>query len=261
MSKPQRANEPLLTGTLLKVAGCDIAGEIRAPGTFEGGDFMPMGSFALIGEGDRTNDAGIRQILSMPIGFDEVGVVHQPNHPAIPGNERDPMIDMHLDTYFNVPGEGLAVGCTPLLKGARVDVYQRHGRRGLVREPKSVALIDYLKTKHFDVIPISTLEQMSYASNFLCLKDRQILAVEVEPEIDRTLTTLAQSARADPRRYGNLLRLARRERAELRARNEFFPHGAALRDHGIEATPLGLREITGGYGGAHCMTCVLKRSS
>ncbi len=259
MSKPQRANEPLLTGTLLKVAGCDIAGEVRAPGTFEGGDFMPMGSFALIGNGDRTNAAGIRQILAMPIGFDEVGVVHQPSHPAIPGNELDPMIDMHLDTYFNVPGEGLAVGCTPLLNAARVDVYHRRGRRGLVREPKTVSLAEYLKTKRFDVIPISTLEQMSYASNFLCLKDRHILAVEVEQEIDRVLTTLAQSARADPRRYGGLLRLARKERAELNERNEFFPHVAALRDHGVEATPLSLREITGGYGGAHCMTCVLKR--
>ena len=261
MSKPQRANEPLLTGTLLKVGGCDIAGEVRAPGTFEGGDFMPMGSFALIGNGDRTNEAGIRQILAMPIGFDEVGVVHQPSHPAIPGNELDPMIDMHLDTYFNVPGDGLAVGCTPLLTAARVDVYHRHGRRGLVREPKTVSLTEYLKAKHFDVIPISTLEQMSYASNFLCLKDRHILAVEVEQEIDRVLATLAQSARADPRRYNGLLRLARRERAELSGRNEFFPHLAALRDHGVEATPLGLREITGGYGGAHCMTCVLRRSN
>ena len=41
-------------------------------------------------------------MLQSGLGFDEVGVVHQPSHPLILGEQRDPMIDMHLDTYFNV---------------------------------------------------------------------------------------------------------------------------------------------------------------
>jgi arginine deiminase len=259
MSKPQRRHEPLITGVLLRASGATIAGEIRAPGTFEGGDFMPLGSFALLGTGDRTNSSAVRQILKMPLGVDEIGVVHQPAHPAIPGDEPDPMIDMHLDTYFNVPGERIAVGCQVLLDAARVEVHRRTGRRGMVRRPKSLSLSEYLAEKEFEVVPLSTLEQMSYASNFLCLKDRKILAVEVEQELDDVMGGLANLAQRDPHRYGALWALVQKERDELRQGRGFFPHLAAMRDRGIEVVPLGLREITGGYGGAHCMTCVLDR--
>ncbi len=259
MSKPQRRHEPDLTGALLKAWGAPIVTEIRSPGTFEGGDFIPMGDFLLLGNGDRTNASGVRQILASPVGFDEVAVVHQPNHPAIPGDDPDPMIDMHLDTYFNIPGEGLAVGCGALLDRARTDVYHRASAGTMVRDPKSVPLRDYLRSKKIETIEISTLEQMSYASNFLCLRDRRILAVEVEAEIDRVVGQLASAARRNPARYGALLKLVRKEREELQAGRGFFPHMSAIRDHGIEVVPLSLQEITGGYGGAHCMTCPVRR--
>ncbi len=261
MSKPQRRNEPLLTGTVLRASGATIAGEVRAPGTFEGGDFMPLGSFALLGTGDRTNASAVRQILAMPLGFDEVGVVHQPAHPAIPHDDPDPMIDMHLDTYFNCPGNGIAVGSEVLLKVARVEVYHRSGGGRFVREPKTRSLSEYLAEKRVEVLPLSSLEQMCYATNFLCLKDRKILAIEVEQEVDRVLSTLATAAKRDPHRYGALQTLVRHERDQLREGGGFFPHTAALRDRGIEVLPLSLREITGGYGGAHCMTCVINRAS
>ncbi len=261
MSKPQRQNEPILTGALLRAWGAPFVAEVRAPGTFEGGDFLPMGEFALLGTGDRTNASGVRQILASDLGVDEVAVVHQPSHPAIPGNDPDPMIDMHLDTYLNVPGDGLALGCAPLLDRARTEVYRRAAGGQMRRAPKSVSLREYLASKRFEVLPISTLEQMSYASNFLCLKDRQVLAVEVEPEVDRVLGGLAVAARRNPGRYRALLALARKEREELRAGRGFFPHTATIRDHGIDVVPLNLSEITGGYGGAHCMTCVIRRSA
>ncbi len=260
MSKPQRAQEPALTGSLLRAWGARIAGEVRSPGTFEGGDFMPLGEFALLGTGDRTNASGVRQVLAAPLGVDEVGVVHQPVHPAIPGDDPDPMIDMHLDTYLNVPGERLVVGCEALLRVARVDVYRRTGGGPLRRVPGARTLLDFLAEKRFEVLPLSTLEQMSYASNFLCLRDHRILAVEVEQEIDRVLAGLATAARADPHRYRALLALVRKEREELREGRGYFPHTADLRDRGIDVVPLNLREITGGYGGAHCMTCVIERA-
>jgi arginine deiminase len=261
MSKPQRRNEPLLTGTLLRASGATVAGEVRRPGTFEGGDFMPLGTFALLGTGDRTNASGVRQILAMHLGVDEVGVVHQPAHPAIPDDAPDPMIDMHLDTYLNVAGDGIAVGSAILLKAARVDVYRRRGRGRLVREPKHRSLSEYLAEKKFDVVPLSSLEQMSYASNFLCVRDRKIIAVEVEQELDGVLAGLSLAARRNPHRYGALLSLAKRERNQLREGGGYFPHTAALRDHGVEVVPLSLRAITGGYGGAHCMTCVINRAA
>jgi arginine deiminase len=259
MSKPQRQNEPILTGALLRAWGAPFVTEVRAPGTFEGGDFLPMGEFALLGTGDRTNASGVRQVLASDLGVDEVAVVHQPSHPAIPGDDPDPMIDMHLDTYLNIPGDGLALGCSPLLDRARTEVYQRSSGGGLRRAPKSVSLREYLRSKKFEVLPISTLEQMSYASNFLCLRDRRILAVEVESEVDRVVGGLEVAARRNPGRYRALLALARKERSELRAGRGFFPHTATVRDHGIDVVPLDLSEITGGYGGAHCMTCVLRR--
>jgi len=186
--------------------------------------------------------------------------VHQPAHPAIPDDAPDPMIDMHLDTYLNVAGEGVAVGSEVLLRAARVEIYRRKSRGPLVRDSKTCSLSDYLAEKKFEVIPLSSLEQMSYASNFLCLKDRKIIAVEVEQELDGVLTGLARAARRNPHRYGTLLALARRERTDLREGGGYFPHTAALRDRGVEVVPLSLREITGGYGGAHCMTCVIDRS-
>jgi len=261
MAKPQRRNEPLLVGTLLRTTGATIAGQIRAPGTFEGGDFLPLGGFALIGTGDRTNASAVRQMLAMPLGFDEIGVVHQPSHPAIPGDQPDPMVDMHLDTFFNVAGEGIAVGSEVLLNAARVETFRRRGGGAMVRDPKTRSLREYLREKKFDLIPLSTVEQLSYASNFLCLQDRTILAVEVEQEIDRVLAGLAAAARRNPHKYGALHDLARRERDELRSGRGFFPHISPVRDRGITVVPLGLREITGGYGGAHCMTCVLQRRS
>jgi arginine deiminase len=261
MSKPQRRNEPLLTGVLLRTWGADLVTEIRAPGTFEGGDFLPLGDFALLGTGDRTNSSGVRQILAAPIGFDEVAVVHQPSHPAIPGDAPDPMIDMHLDTYLNIPGRGLAVGCGPLLKRARTEVYRRRGDGRMVRDPKVRTLDRYLTEKKLDIVELSTLEQMSYATNFLCVRDRKILAVDTEQEVDRVIATLSDAARADPYRYRALLALVRKERAELRGHNEMFPHTVALREAGVEVVALSLREITGGYGGAHCMTCAVRRTA
>jgi arginine deiminase len=260
MAKPQRFNEPLLTGALLRSWGADIVTEVRAPGTLEGGDFLPMGNFALLGTGDRTNAHAVRQLLAAPIGFDEIAVVHQPSHPAVPGNAPDPMIDMHLDTYLNVPGRNLAVGCGALLRRAPTDVYVRRGARGMVREPGHPSLYDFLTSKKFTVIEISTLEQMSYATNFLCVRDRRIIAVEVDQEIDRVISTLTAAAHADPHRYRALLALVRKERTDLLSRNEIFPRKVALREAGVEAVPVSLQEITGGYGGAHCMTCALRRS-
>lgn len=261
MAKPQRQQEPLLTGALLRLAHASVVGQVRAPGTFEGGDFMPLGRFALLGTGDRTNASGVRQILGMATGFDEVGVVHQPSHPALPDDAPDPMIDMHLDTYFNVAGNGVAVGCGVLLKSARVEVYRRHGSGRLRRDPSTRSLWEFLAEKRFEVVPISTLEQMSYATNFLCLQDHRILAVEVEQELDHVVQVVARAARRDPHRYRALYGLVRREREELRAGRGFFPHTPLVRDRGVEVVPLSLQEITGGYGGAHCMTCVLNRSA
>ena len=128
MAKPQRRREPILTKMLWDAIGLPIVHETTSPGTFEGGDFMPMKDFAMIGLGDRTNRQGVEQMLKYGQSFQEVAVVHQPSHPLIPGNEPDPMIDMHLDTYCNVAGKDTVIGLELLLKRAAVEVYKKEGR-------------------------------------------------------------------------------------------------------------------------------------
>ncbi|HET7404609.1 MAG TPA: arginine deiminase family protein [Candidatus Bathyarchaeia archaeon] len=259
MSKPQRRMEPVLTGTVLDIAGAKIVHKVVAPGTFEGGDFIPAGKFAMVGVGDRTNLNGATQVLQHGVNFEEMALVHQPAHPLVPGDEPDPMIDMHLDTYLNFPGEQVAVGCLPLLRRATVDVYRRSSRGRYKRQPTSQTLYDYLTGHGFTVVPITTLEQMCYASNFLCVRDRNILAIEVEKVVGKVMKNLEAKARADHYRYGVLFEEAKHDLSRLKRTGQFFPHKREFQDLSIEATTLQLQEITGGYGGIRCMTCVLDR--
>ncbi len=116
-----------------------------------------------------------------------------------------------------------------------------------------------MKAKGFDIINISTLEQMLYASNFLCIRDGSILAVEVERIVKDVLTNLASSASNDSVRYGRLLDQAKKDYEDLKREGGFFPHKKDIYEQGINAYPSIIRNLTGGYGGTHCTTCTLRR--
>ncbi len=258
MSKPQRRHEPAYTKLLWSMMKLPIAHETKDPGTFEGGDFIPMGKFALVGQGDRTNKDGVNQMLKHGLSFKEVGVVHQPNHPLIPSNEPDPMIDMHLDTYFNVAGDDTVIGSEALFKRAKVDVYFKDGK--IYRKSKeNTNLFDYMKNKGFNMINLSTLEQMSYSSNFLCIKNHTILAVQSSVIIGKVLKNLELKANADRKRYGALFAQAKKDYERFSRTGKVFPHRSELRDNGIDYYAVDLKNITGGYGGAHCMTAAISR--
>ena len=259
MAKPQRRREPIVTRLLWDILGAKVVHTTTEPGTIEGGEFIPLKHFALVGLGDRTNRAAVDQLLRHGVGFDEIGIVHQPNHPLIPGNERDPMIDMHLDTYFNIASSKVAVGAELLLKNAKVEVHKRESEGVYRKEKEEPNLHDFMKQKGFDIINITTLEQMTYASNFLTIKDGQIIAVETERVVRDVLTNLMAKARDNPIRYGKLLEQAQKEYNTLKSEGGFFPHKKEIYEHGIDAYPMVLTNLTGGYGAAHCMTCSLKR--
>lgn len=259
MSKPQRRRETFITSLALEALGAKIAGQVEGPGTFEGGDFIPAGDFALIGRGDRTSGNGVRQVMEN-IGFDEIAVVRQPSHPLIHATKPDPMVTMHLDTYFNIAGDGIAVGCRPLLEAAKVEVYQRAAKGEYIRTRDSASLYEYMKSKDFHLIDITTLEQLCYASNFLTIKSNLILAIEVDRLVKKVLTNLQTRAKTDPARYRSLYLQAMREAERLRTEGGFFPHRREVYYHDVEAVPIALQNITGGYGGAHCLTCPLERS-
>jgi arginine deiminase len=259
MNKPRRRRETFITQLLWNILGGEIIHRVTDPGTFEGGDFIPMKDFALVGVGDRTNESGVDQLLNHGIGFDEIGVVHQPNNPLIPRNETDSMTNMHLDTYFNIASSGVAIGQKALLKTAQVDIYNRLGPGAYEKEKESTDLLSYINGWGFDVIDITTLEQLSYASNFLTIRDGKVLVVDVSNNAKDVLFNLQTKAQAEPHRYSALLEQANKDYKFLKNESEFFPHKREMYQHGIDAYPMVLKNLTGGYGAAHCMTAALER--
>ena len=260
MAKPSRRRETNITRFLIEdVLELPIAKEIEAPGTIEGGEFLPMGKFAMVGIGDRTNRAAIDQLLQINFDFEELAVVHQPMHPLVPSDTPDPMIDMHLDTYFNVASSKVVVGCELLLKHAKVEVYHNEGSGKFVKDAKEPFLEEYIKSKGFEIAGLTTLEQLSYASNFLTISDGRILAVEIERGVRDVLTNLKGKAQRDHMRYGKLYDQARMDFDKLKNEGGFFPHKKELYSKGVEAYPIILKNLTGGFGAAHCMTCALAR--
>jgi arginine deiminase len=256
LAKPQRRRETDITSFVWRASGEPPVARIER-GTFEGGDFLPAGNFALIGTGDRSNATGVRELMEKGLGFPEVAVVRQPRHPML--DRPDPMVNMHLDTYLNFPADGIAVGHREMLASARVDVYVRDAQAyHLLRQ---TTLLPYLEAEHgFRVIPISTLEQLCYATNFLTIRDGVIVVPDVARNAERVLTNLRQVAERDPRRYHRLYLRAAREFAELRAEDRFFPHKPEARDVGLQSARVSLENLTGAFGGAHCLTATLERT-
>ncbi len=259
MSKPQRRHEPEVTKLVWKAMNLPIAGEGKGNATIEGGDFIPMKDFALLGNGDRTNDEGVKQMLESGVGFDEVAVVHQPLHPLIPGDQPDPMIDMHVDTYFNVASSSTVIGSELLLNNAKVDVYYKEEMGNYKKSGTHTNLHDYIKSKGFNIVSLSTLEQMSYSSNFLCIKDGTILAIDSARIIKSVLNDLVYKAKENHSRYGALLDEVKKEYAQFTGAGGVFPYKKEMYENGIDAYVLNLENITGGYGGAHCMTAAIER--
>jgi len=262
LAKPARRGESKILKFFWEVAmGIELLHETKDPGTIEGGEFIPFGSFALVGIGDRTNQEAINQLLSLDLKIEELGVVHQPMHPLVLADKPDPMINMHLDTYFNVASSSVVVGSEILLKNAKVEIYHNEGMGKFTKNPKDVNLYSYIKSKGFEIIDITTLEQLSYASNFLCIEDGNIIAVEVERNVKKVIANLEHRCEKDPKRYSKLLDQAKKDFEDLQNEGQFFPHKKDMYKHSIESYPLNIPNLTGGYGAAHCMTCALERES
>ena len=81
-----------------------------------------------------------------------------------------------------------------------------------------------MRKKGFNIINLTTLEQLCYASNFLCIKDGQILAIEVEREVKSVLKNLESKAAENPHRYTKLLEQAKKDYNDLRTSGGIFPH-------------------------------------
>lgn len=255
MATADRRRESILTRIALAALGAGPVGLIQR-GHLEGGDFIPAGKFALLGYGSRTDREGVDALLWSGSNFEEIAVVKEPVHPHI--ESTDPMVSMHLDTYCNLAGDGIAVGNQALLDHAEVEVLARDGG---IYHPTGWkgSLSQYLKEKDFSVVPVTTLEQLCYATNFLCVRDRECIAVDTGLVAQVVIKRLRKRAALRPEIYSRLLAEVEDDYRKLRLDAEFYPFKKEVYAEGLEIIPIDLHNATGGYGGAHCMTCPVRR--
>ncbi|MEM4058173.1 MAG: arginine deiminase family protein [Thermoplasmata archaeon] len=248
MKMEQRKREIDLTMFVIKnIFGENNAFNIPKGAHFEGGDFMPADKFAIIGTGSRTDEKGaLHAMKSGKIETDEILVVENPIYDF---SKNDKMVNMHLDTYFNIAGDGLAITSTYLAKRAKAQIFAKRSA-GNYENLGKTTLFDYLRSKDFNFIDLSIPEQLAYSSNFLTIKDKKIITVNVKKVIERLLSIRAFDVATE--------NVVKKELEKIG--NSIFPNRPDLKREGIDFINADLIELTGGYGGAHCMTATLNRS-
>ena len=248
MKLPQRKMEPEITGFIMeKILGNDHLKRVEENSFFEGGDYIPCGEFGLIGTGPRTDLAGaISAMNSGMMSHDEILVVENPRYPFM---VNDLLNNMHLDTYFNIAGNGTAIGSLSLVKAAKGKLYQKTGD-GYVYA-YDITLYDYLKKKGYNIMEISPIEQLCYSSNFLTVKNNRIICIDSFSVLKKLESNGVITQRIKEEAGG--------KESELKS-GTMFPSSSKMRDFGIDFIKINLEEITGGYGGAHCMTYTLHRN-
>ncbi len=252
MKKKQRQKENEITEFILRAlySKDEDFSKISGSGFFEGGDFMPAGKFSLIGIGNRTDLKGALEFVNSGISDSkEFFIVENPVYDFMEGDLRDAMINMHLDTYFNLVNENLAVTSVELAKKAKGSVY--FADSGSAEKGETKSLLEYLTEKDIEVLPLSIAEQMSYSSNFLTLRENQILAVNSSQVLKRLLHEKV---------FPEATRLAIEHELSAEGHRGMFPKNDKTRQYGIESIMTNISELTGGYGGAHCMTASIRRS-
>ncbi len=251
MKKRQRMKEPEITRFVIESAlGEKDTSAVEGDGIFEGGDFIPCGSFGLIGIGPRSNLEGAMQAMrSGRLDFDEIGIVSNPVYDFMDTSDRDPMVNMHLDTYFNIADDGVVITSVELCRKAKVEVYGKRARGEYAKE-RETTLYDYMKGKGFSFVNLRISEQLSYSSNFLTLSGGKIMAVNAPDVLDKLL-----KEKVFPANVGEMIL----SDIEKNGRENLFPNSPELAREGVDVVRLKLSELTGGYGGAHCMTAALDR--
>lgn len=218
MAKSLRRDEPEVTK--LAFGGLNVAPvyEIKK-GCLEGGDFIPAKDFAIIGYADRTNPPAVEELLaSGALDFDEVAVVE-----GVYNQDQ-----MHLDTWFNIAGDGLAVARRDTFNSSKrkTTIYEKNNGTYLPRKVAGkidiVPFNEYIrKEKGYEVFMVTPEEQKAYAINFLTLRDRKIMGAEsAKPAFSKL-----------------------------------------QKEYGLELLLLNLSNLIKGYGGPHCMTCPIYRQS
>jgi N-dimethylarginine dimethylaminohydrolase len=150
--KPNRRPEARRQAELYGRLGMPVLGEIRHPGTSEAGDIVWLDSHTLlVGNGYRTNPAGIEQLCSLLVSK---GVeVHSAPLPYGPG----PAACLHLMSLISLLDERTALVDLPWL---------------------AVETVELLKARGYKFIEIDYSERDTLACNVLSLGNKRLLALE-----------------------------------------------------------------------------------
>jgi len=148
-----------------------VLGEVRAPAVAEGGDMIWLGSRTLlIGQGYRTNSAGIQQIREL-LAPEGVEVLSAPL-PYGPG----PSACLHLMSLISLLDEKTALVDLPWL---------------------AVETVELLRARGYSFIEIDPGERETLACNVLALGNRKLLALEENASTNNRL----KQARFDVRTF------------------------------------------------------------
>ncbi len=141
-SSPARRWENELMSLALEGLGTAPLARIESPGFFEGGDFIPVGDFALMRIGPMTNEVAFEQMLrARAFGVPEIGLIRDADSPVT-----------HLDDYLVFVAPDLAIvhedrfgsdGEPP------VEVYCK----GEANPTRTVGLFTYLREKGMEIVP------------------------------------------------------------------------------------------------------------
>nr|AMQ24251.1 arginine deiminase [Lacusteria cypriaca] len=184
----QRLSENDLMEIVWPQLGIKPIGRIEAPGTIEGGDFIPLSTDCmLLGTGLRTNMSAAMQLMNRDLlGCNRFIVIED----LCDLNQQR----MHLDTYFNVASEKLCVCIDAIaqdnpkyLRIAREFV--KRGPSGYTEE-RAMPFGQWLKKEGFEVIEASFKQQEEYFINLLHLgknaKGKDIV-FSINPEVESSL--------------------------------------------------------------------------
>jgi arginine deiminase len=229
MAKPQRRDEVRIMKIFWKSLGFEVI-EIK-DGNIEGGDFIPAGEFALLGIGPRTDIRGAEELMNKMREFNEIALLYHPNF-------HDPEIFMHLDMIIGIPIEDLVITPLSLTKDCKANLYELK-ERGYIKR-NSMDFNEFLSKKGFRVINISILEAMAFATNFLKVKESEILVVDV-----------LKSSMYVLNKFRDIIDILRADYERLKANGTSL---SRLSEYGLNLHSLDLPNLTAGRGGIHCMT-------
>jgi N-dimethylarginine dimethylaminohydrolase len=155
MGKAQRKNEPVAEQLAFEQNKLKILGEIKSPGTLEGGDVAWIGSKTLVvGHTYRTNESGINQLKNLlePFGI-EVLVASMPHY-------KGSTDVFHLMSVLSPIDKDLAVVYSPLMP---------------------ISFRNSLLARGFSFVEVPDSEWDSMGCNVLAIAPREVVIVKGNP--------------------------------------------------------------------------------